>query len=156
MGLIRWFTKNRADTHEPTHNDLAPLVLPHDFDAAIDLLRRTVAAMPRWQVEDSPQPAELRLTRRTRAMRYVDDVVVTFQQHGSGTMIHAASRSRVGIGDLGQNRRNILELWSAVKEFLLSNSRPPRLSALTPTPFLPRERGNQPSSPLSSEERSGG
>jgi uncharacterized protein (DUF1499 family) len=114
MGLIRWFTKNWANTHEPTHADLAPLVLPLSPEAAIELAKRAVATMPRWKVEESPMPAELRLTRRTRTIRFVDDVVLTFQPDGSGTKIHAASRSRVGAGDLGQNRRNILELWKAI------------------------------------------
>lgn len=114
MGLIRWFAKNWANTQEPTHTDLTPLVVPLVLDAAIQLVKKTVTSMPRWQVEESLTPGELRLTRRTRTIGFVDDVVLTFKPAGPGTMIHAASRSRVGIGDLGQNRRNILELWQAI------------------------------------------
>jgi uncharacterized protein (DUF1499 family) len=118
MGLIRWFSKNWANTHEPTHADLSSLNVPLPLDAAIELVKKTASGMPRWQVEESPVPGELRLTRRTRTIRFVDDVVLTFRPDGNGTKIHAASRSRVGIGDLGQNRRNILELWKAIGQQL--------------------------------------
>jgi uncharacterized protein (DUF1499 family) len=48
-------------------------------------------------------------------MGFVDDVVITVESAGPGSICHAASKSRVGIGDLGQNRRNILELWAAIR-----------------------------------------
>jgi uncharacterized protein (DUF1499 family) len=115
MGLIRWFTRNWANTKDPTHADLTPLVVPLDQEGALELVRKAVATLPHWRVEESPTPGELRLTRRTRVFRFVDDVLVTFKPAGPGTMIHAASKSRVGIGDLGQNRRNILELFQAIR-----------------------------------------
>jgi uncharacterized protein (DUF1499 family) len=118
MELIRWFAKNWANTQEPTHKDLTPLVVPLTLDPAIELVKKAVAALPHWQVEESPVPEELRLTRRTRLIRFVDDILVTFKSAGPGTMIHAASKSRVGVGDLGQNRRNILELWEAISHKL--------------------------------------
>jgi uncharacterized protein (DUF1499 family) len=116
MGLIRWFTKNWANTHEPTHNDLRSLTLPLSLDATIELVKKKVSEMSHWKVEESTLPNELHLTRRTRTIRFVDDVVLTFQSEVSGTKIDAASKSRVGLGDLGQNRRNILELWKAIRK----------------------------------------
>ena len=115
MGFLRWFTKNWANTHEPTHMDLVALVVPLAPEGAVELVKQAAAGLPRWRVEESPNPNELRLTRRTRLWRFVDDVTVTFKPAGPGTMIHAESRSRLGKGDLGQNRRNILELWQAVR-----------------------------------------
>ena len=115
MGLLRWFTKNWANTTEPTHTDLAPVVVPQPPEQAAELVRRAVAMLPRWRVE-SESPGELKLTRRTQVMKFMDDVTVTLIAAGSGTMIHAASKSRVGKGDLGQNRRNILELWAAIRK----------------------------------------
>ncbi len=114
MGLFRWLTKNWANTQEPTHPDLAPVVVPLDPAAAAELVRKVVATLPRWRVE-SESPGELRLTRRTPIVRFVDDVTVTLKPAGPGTMIHAASKSRLGKGDFGQNRRNILELWAAIR-----------------------------------------
>ena len=71
--MIRWFTKNWANTEEPTHGDLTPLVLPAE---AVQRVRAVVGELPRW---------------------------------------HAESRSRVGVGNLGQNRRHILEPWAAFR-----------------------------------------
>jgi uncharacterized protein (DUF1499 family) len=113
MGL-RWFTKNWANTHEPSHPDLYPLTVPLVPDAVPDLVKKAVATLSHWRVE-SEAPGELKLTRRTRLIGFVDDVTVTIKPAGPGAMLHAASKSRIGIGDFGQNRRNILELWDAIR-----------------------------------------
>ncbi len=114
MGLVRWFTKNWANTLEPTHSDLGPITVPVPVDVAPSCIRKAVATLPRWQVV-SESSQELRLTRTTPIARFVDDIVLTFEPHATGTVVQASSKSRVGIGDLGQNRRNILELWAAVR-----------------------------------------
>lgn len=114
MGLIRGFTKNWANTTEPTHPDLAPLAVPVTPPAAVEQVRQAVCRLPRWAVVEST-PTALHLTRRTRLWRFTDDVRVTFTAAPVGTLIHAESRSRVGKGDLGQNRRNIRELFRAIR-----------------------------------------
>ena len=114
---MRWFTKNWANTHEPSHTDLSPLTVPLAPDAAADVVKKAAGALPRWRVE-SESLGELKLTRRTRLLRFVDDVTVSIQPAGSASRLHAASKSRVGVGDLGQNRRNILELWGAIRTLL--------------------------------------
>lgn len=114
MGLLRWFTKNWANTREPTHPDLAPVVVPLAPAAAVELVKKAAGTLPRWKVA-SESSNELKLTRRTPTIGFIDDITVTVKPAGPGTMIHAASKSRVGLGDLGQNRRNILELWAAVR-----------------------------------------
>jgi len=114
MGWLRWFTRNWANTRETTHADLAPLTLPATLQAAAGIVKKAVATLPRWRVE-SESPGEMKLTRHTRVVGFVDDVAITLEPAGSGTILHAASRSRVGVGDLGQNRRNILELWAAIR-----------------------------------------
>jgi uncharacterized protein (DUF1499 family) len=114
MGLLRWFTKNWANTLEPTHPDLTPLALPLGAEAAANLVKQVVAQLPRWAIA-TEKPGELQLTRQTRIIGFVDDVTVTIVLTASGVLLHAASKSRVGIGDLGQNRRNILELWAAIR-----------------------------------------
>lgn len=115
MGLLRWFTKNWANTREPTHRDLAPLVLSLSPSDAAERVRAIVGPLPRWRVEAEEIAGQLRLTRRTRVCGFVDDVTLRFLPAGPGCLIHAESRSRVGKGDLGQNRRNILELWAAIR-----------------------------------------
>lgn len=113
MGLLRWFTKNWANTSEPTHADLLPFALPLPPAEAIDKVKATVGTMARWRVEGGDGES-LHLTRRTRTIRFIDDVRLRFIPTAGGCLIHADSRSRVGKGDLGQNRRNILELWKAL------------------------------------------
>ena len=115
MGLLRWFSKNWADTETGTHPDLVPLVLPLDVEQALAKVRSIAVGLPRWTVEPGDEPGRLHLTRRTRLWGFVDDVRLKFLPAGPGTLIHAESRARVGIGDFGQNRRNILELWAAIR-----------------------------------------
>jgi uncharacterized protein (DUF1499 family) len=114
MGLGRWLSKNWANTTEPSHPDLAPLELPGPVADAVQRVKAAVAGLPRWAIAGESRHG-LHLTRTTRVFRFTDDVRLTFTSHDRGTSIHAESRSRVGKGDLGQNRRNILELWRAVR-----------------------------------------
>ena len=114
MGLLRGFTKNWANTTEPTHPDLSPLAVPVGPPDATGLVRAAVRTLPRWAVAEST-PNRLHLTRRTRLWRFTDDITVTLTAAPVGTLIHAESRSRVGKGDLGQNRRNIRELFRAIR-----------------------------------------
>lgn len=73
----------------------------------------TVETMPRWTVVDSTGPV-LWLTRTTRLFRFVDDLYVVVEARGEQSAVLVRSASRIGEGDLGQNRRNIAELWSAL------------------------------------------
>ncbi len=73
----------------------------------------TVGKMPRWKIADSTGPV-LWLTRTTRLFRFVDDLYVVVEPRGEQSAILVRSASRIGESDLGQNRRNIAELWSAL------------------------------------------
>jgi uncharacterized protein (DUF1499 family) len=114
MGLLRWFTKNWANTIEPTHADLAPLSLPLPLAATIERIVAVVPRMRGWQCAERTTES-VHLVRRTRLFRFADDIRLTFHQENGLTLVHAESRSRVGAGDLGQNRRNILELFALVR-----------------------------------------
>jgi uncharacterized protein (DUF1499 family) len=115
MGLFRWFTKNWANTREPTHPDLVPFVLPLPPAEAVERVKAAVVRLAHWRIEGAPGEFELHLSRQTLVMKFVDDVRLQFLPAGPGCLIHAESKSRVGVGDLGQNRRNILELWDAIR-----------------------------------------
>jgi len=67
----------------------------------------------RWKLisqQDIDQGVEMKLTRTTPIMRFVDDVDVVLRAEGDATRVQAQSQSRVGKGDLGQNPRNLKEL----------------------------------------------
>ena len=115
MGLLSWFTRNRADTRGPSHPDLKPLELAGTPADAIRRVKATVGRLRRWAVV-SETADSLHLTRGTRLFRFTDDITLTFHPTESGTRIHAESGSRIGAGDLGQNRRNILELFAAIRK----------------------------------------
>lgn len=115
MSLLRWMTKNWANTTEPTHADLKPLFLSGDLAAVQERLSQIVGKLPRWSVLAADQPGKLHLTRRTRTIRFVDDIWLTLTPTESGIRIDAESRSRLGKGDLGQNRRNILEIFREIQ-----------------------------------------
>ncbi|VTS01963.1 Putative secreted protein OS=Rhodopirellula maiorica SM1 GN=RMSM_07393 PE=4 SV=1: DUF1499 [Tuwongella immobilis] len=119
MGLIRWFTQNIADTDTNTHADVVPQRYPIAASDAIDRIRAIVQTLPRWQVvESAAEAGTLRLTRRTRTLRFVDDITLRIVPTESGIELHARSQSRLGKGDLGQNRRNLLELFAALRRDL--------------------------------------
>lgn len=85
--------------------------------AAAERLERAIGSLPRWHVEKqaiSDGGAVIWATRTTRLFRFVDDVYLLVTQSDSGSIVEARSASRVGKGDLGQNRRNLQELWKAL------------------------------------------
>jgi uncharacterized protein (DUF1499 family) len=111
MSFLPWLTRNWADTDEAGDPLLAPLDLPLPPPEAEQRVAAAVRSLPRWRVEGVDSAAgTIRATRSTRLFRFIDDITVRLEPVPSGTRVHARSRSRVGVGDLGQNRRNLLEL----------------------------------------------
>lgn len=113
MGLSEWFSRNWADTAAGTHRDLQPMVIPLAPAVALVEIRQRIERLPRWRVE-TVSDVGLQATHRTRLWGFVDDVRVTVEPGVSGSIVNARSQSRVGKGDLGQNRRNLKELWAAL------------------------------------------
>jgi uncharacterized protein (DUF1499 family) len=114
MTLRRWLTKKIADTDGPTHSDLAPLDLPLPPAEVLPRLIGLIGRLPRWAVV-SVAGTTIQATHRTRLWRFLDDVTLRLDETSTGTRLHARSQSRIGKGDFGQNRRNLLELVMAVR-----------------------------------------
>jgi uncharacterized protein (DUF1499 family) len=113
--LVRWFTRYWADTDEPGDPALAPRRIDLPPREALAAVRSAVERLPRWRVESiDPDLLTLRAVRRTRLFRLEDDITIHLEANGRGSRVHARSQSRVGTGDLGQNRRNLLELFAAL------------------------------------------
>jgi uncharacterized protein (DUF1499 family) len=85
---------------------LSPVQTAH---AVVDAIER----LPRWEVV-AGKDGVIWAIRRTRVFRFVDDVYLLLLPAHDSTVIFARSASRVGRGDLGQNRRNLAELWEAL------------------------------------------
>jgi uncharacterized protein (DUF1499 family) len=115
MGLLHALTRNWADTDEPD-GGLAPLELSVPVPEALARVEAAVRSLPRWRVEAvDPQAGTLWATRRTFLFRFVDDIHVRLEPTAGGTRVHARSQSRIGKADLGQNRRNLIELFAALR-----------------------------------------
>ena|SRR5581483_10772247 len=111
MGWLR----NWHDTDEPGA-DPDPLDLPLPPAEALARVESTVRGLPRWRVETSdPAAGTVTATRRTRLFRFTDDVAIRLEPIAGGTRVHVHSQSRVGKSDFGQNRRNVMELFAALR-----------------------------------------
>jgi uncharacterized protein (DUF1499 family) len=116
VGILHWFTRNWVDTAEGIDPMLVPLLLPMRLGEAMEFVAEAIRALPRWRVESIDKATgTIVATRRTRVCRFVDDVTIRLESTTNGVLVHARSQSRVGVGDFGQNRRNLLELFSALK-----------------------------------------
>jgi uncharacterized protein (DUF1499 family) len=86
---------------------LSPVQTAHAIVDAID-------SLPRWGIV-AGRDGVIWATHRTRLLRFVDDVYLLLLPAHDSTVVFARSASRAGRGDLGQNRRNLGELWGAVE-----------------------------------------
>lgn len=71
-----------------------------------------------WSVQSLEQDetsVEINLTRTSPVFRFVDDVDLQVIDTETGSKWNAGSKSRVGKGDLGQNPRNLKELFAAIE-----------------------------------------
>ncbi|MFN4260602.1 MAG: DUF1499 domain-containing protein [Gemmataceae bacterium] len=116
MPLLSWFLRNWADTDEGGDADLAPVELNVSSQEALERVATLIRQLPLWQLQATdPATGTVTATRRTRLFRFVDDITIRLEATPSGTRVHARSQSRVGVGDLGQNRRNLLELLGPLR-----------------------------------------
>jgi uncharacterized protein (DUF1499 family) len=116
LGLLKQGGGPNVAVTTPTADDLQ--LRPHTYPGrASEVARRTeqvVATLPRWQVV-AGERGVIWLTRRTR-LGFVDDIYLLLLPTGDSTVVLARSASRIGRFDLGQNRRNLIELWSALEK----------------------------------------
>lgn len=87
----------------------------------LDTVERAIEELPRWQVR-SRMETQIKATRTTRILRFVDDVTIQAEAHGDDSRTVISSASRVGKSDLGQNVRNVQELLEAVEKELSAGS----------------------------------
>ena len=116
----RDFSTNVAITSEST--DLKPLRLSITADEAAERLKQRIASLSHWvwvdQTRSDKGVVVVNLVRQTMLFRFKDDVQVSISpaiDAAPGVVLNVVSRSRVGKGDLGQNPRNIKELFAAIR-----------------------------------------
>ena len=113
MDLNLFFVRirNFAELDEPGSPELANIVLPMPLAEALRHIQDAVKSMPLWSVESADlQAGTIHLVRRTKVFRFADDIKLRLEPVEGGTRLHGRSQSRLGMTDLGQNRRNLREL----------------------------------------------
>ena len=113
MSLLDWISKNTYETKpDAAEPELRPRTYRKPMNEVLAAVQAAVAAIPRWKVvETDAQGGKVHATRTTGLWRFTDDIYVTVISGADGTLtLNVHSKSRVGKGDFGQNRRNILEL----------------------------------------------
>jgi uncharacterized protein (DUF1499 family) len=111
-------TNVAATAPEAADSLLRPLELTPPVGEVAQLIEAAAAGLRGWQLLEqvsSPDGVELRFVRTTRWLRFKDDIVVRVHDRGLMREVTAVSASRVGRGDLGQNPRNLRELFSALR-----------------------------------------
>ncbi|TWU33411.1 DUF1499 domain-containing protein [Novipirellula artificiosorum] len=122
LGVDNWsrdFTTNFAELDsENADVHLRPRLLEASPESVAESISRWASRHSGWAVESKTQldaSIRLHLTRTTPLFRFVDDIHVTLVGIDGKTRLDAESRSRVGIGDLGQNPRNLKELLAGLE-----------------------------------------
>ena len=115
MRFLRWLTRNWAETNNDDPK-LAPISLRLELAQALVQVEEAIRHLPRWQIESvDAATASVRATRRTKLFHFVDDIHIRLEPVAGATKVHGRSQSRIGFADLGQNRRNLRELWSMLE-----------------------------------------
>jgi uncharacterized protein (DUF1499 family) len=115
MGLVRWMTRNVCDSEKATHSDIRGIQLSVSPEEAVQGIVDLVSRKWLWRV-DRIEGNVVHATRRTPVFRFVDDICIKVYAETGGCVVHARSQSRIGKGDLGQNRRNVLELFRMLRK----------------------------------------
>jgi Uncharacterized protein conserved in bacteria len=108
---------NRSNVAVTSDGATDPRLRPHVYPLSpvqtAHVVVDAVEQMPRWEII-AGRDGVIWATRRTRVFKLVDDVYLLLLPAHDSTAVFARSASRGGLYDLGQNRRNLGELWMAL------------------------------------------
>ena len=115
--FITGFLKNEAETGADL--DLHPDLLPRRWPArspeqVFEAARQAVEAEERWSIAEADDARRhLHVECRTSSGLFTDDLNLWIEPapQGTGAVVRAHSRSRIGTGDWGQNARWIRRLF---------------------------------------------
>jgi len=103
----------RPDADDP---QLRPWMIAADPAEAIAVLKPALAERDAWEITRlTPSQGYAELVHYSARMRFADDVVVRAyaRPEADSTIVRAFSRSRIGVFDFGQNRKNLQDLMDA-------------------------------------------
>ncbi len=126
-GWTRGLTTNFAATSDGDQEPrLHPIVSPEPALKLAEVVAAAAQKIAGWELisrEETDQETTLRLVRTTRLLGFKDDITVHIRPlkdppEPPSHEISAESQSRVGKGDFGQNRRNLVELMDMIRALL--------------------------------------
>jgi uncharacterized protein (DUF1499 family) len=118
----RDFTRNHAAiSPEATDESLRPLASTLSTADLVEAARRAAGRIRTWEhIGDAAEGnTTLVLFERTsRIWRFKDDIIIVIENLGTERLVSGKSASRIGIGDLGQNPRNLRRFLSEFRAVL--------------------------------------
>jgi uncharacterized protein (DUF1499 family) len=112
---------------------LRPLQLDRPVDEVVLAVRMAARRMPDWQYVGEARDGAITtlvFERRGRLIRVTDDIEIQIEERGGWRVVSGESRSRLALGDLGRNPRNLRRLLQELRA-VIRGSRPPRTSDAT-------------------------
>lgn len=121
--LRRWLNENVADTRAEGGPEGRVYAAP--FAQVWDAILDHIASRRGWDLAHKDEELGIITVRcRTPVLRFIDDLTIWVGLDENGlTWVEVLSRSRVGRGDLGTNRRRIVRTLSTLDRALGPNTR---------------------------------
>jgi uncharacterized protein (DUF1499 family) len=118
----RDFTRNSAEiSPEAEDAGLRPVVTGLSTDDAIEACLRAAGRIRTWEHIGNAGEGNTYLIlflRTSRIWKFKDDIIIVIDDLGNERMITGKSASRLGIGDLGQNPRNLKRFLAELRAVL--------------------------------------
>jgi uncharacterized protein (DUF1499 family) len=107
-----------TDSADPT---LRPLSTTRSKEEMLEAVRWAARRIRNWEYTgdiDDGSSTMLTFVRTNRLLRLRDDIMVRVEDRGDRRVVTGASRSRLEIGDLGRNPRNLRRLLFELRSVL--------------------------------------
>ncbi len=101
------------------HSASTARTYPVDVEELRFAIREVVEELPRWALARSSED-RIQAVCKSRVFGFEDDVTVRLARQTFGVRAAFESASRIGAWDLGQNRRNLETLITAVDRKLIA------------------------------------
>jgi hypothetical protein len=118
----RDFTENQAAISEEAEDPgLRPLFDDRSTAEMMEAVKRAGSRIRTWEFIGHAREGDTTLVlfvRTSRIWRFKDDVIILIDDLGDRRRVTGKSASRIGIGDLGQNPRNLRRLLAELRDVL--------------------------------------
>ena len=113
---------NRAQTARDAAPELRTRVYPLELSTTFEAVRETVQNQTTWgqswriveTAQDENDSTTRHLNVEVPVLFFTDDLTVTVRTQSNGTSVDVDSKSRVGQGDFGENRRHLVQFLRAL------------------------------------------